>query len=442
MSAPRRSPHEPVPLARPRSSSVLIPSFQGAEFLERVLASLAEQRVDFAWDLTLVDSGSTDATLAIAERWRARFPVPFALRRIDPVEFDHGDTRNLLAAESSGELLVFLTQDAVPIGSGWLARLVANFDDPRVGAAYCRNVVRPGADALTRVFAEADPGYAPERREVRLPTNYGALDPHERRLLYNFNDVASAVRRSLWERHPFPRAWFGEDLLMARALLEGGYTVVYDRARDRRAQPRLRSRRVAQAGRDRRALQRRVPGAGVRGVPGRRRGPGRAPARGRPRGAGGGGPRGGRARARARTRPRAAEGGLRGAVGRWPLGASPSDQRAVRRRPALDPVRRPRLSARDLGRDRGLHARAGPGARPEGAPGHRPRADGDCRRVRRGVRRVHARAARLRGAAGLASGESPRLPAPQRDLLERGGRARLPPFPGRAPPRRGALSNT
>src|SRR5262249_10701405 len=121
-----------------------------------------------------------------------------------------------------------LTQDAIPVGDDWLWRLAANFADERVGAAYCRNLPRSDADPLTRVFSEADPGYAAERREVRLPENYAELDAHARRLLYDFNDVASAVRRSLWERHPFPRTEFGEDILMSRALLEAGHTVVYD----------------------------------------------------------------------------------------------------------------------------------------------------------------------------------------------------------------------
>ncbi|TAJ23497.1 MAG: glycosyltransferase, partial [Planctomycetota bacterium] len=33
-----------------------------------------------------------------------------------------------------------------------------------------------------------------------------------------------------WELYPFPRTWFGEDVLLARALLEAGWTVVYDAA--------------------------------------------------------------------------------------------------------------------------------------------------------------------------------------------------------------------
>ena len=94
----------------------------------------------------------------------------------------------------------------------------------------CRNVPRPDADPVTKIFSAGDPGYRSERDEVVLPParEYAALNPHEKRLLYNFNDVASAFRRELWERHPFPRTPFGEDVLMARAFLEAGYVVVYD----------------------------------------------------------------------------------------------------------------------------------------------------------------------------------------------------------------------
>jgi len=207
-----------------------MPTWQGEAFLERALASLAAQRCSLPWDFLAIDSGSRDRTLAILESFRARFPVPFAVRSIHQVEFDHGDTRNQLAAFSRGELLVFLTQDAIPVGTDWLERLARNFEDTQVAAAYCRNVPRADCHPLTRILSEADPGYAPRSARVRLPAPevYAALSPHERRLLYNFNDVASALRRELWQLHPFPRTWFGEDVLLARALLEAGYTIAYE----------------------------------------------------------------------------------------------------------------------------------------------------------------------------------------------------------------------
>ncbi|MEM1450321.1 MAG: glycosyltransferase [Planctomycetota bacterium] len=221
---------EPRTSATPPTVSVLMPTWQGMEFLARVLDALAAQRYSGEWDLLAIDSSSTDGTWELLGERAESFPVPMRCERIHGVEFDHGDTRNLLAARSRGEILVFLTQDAIPASHDWLQTLVANFDDPEVGAAYCRNVPRPDADVLTKVFSARDPGYAEGRRETRLPAadEYAAMGPHERRLLYNFNDVASAFRRDLWERHPFPRTPFGEDVLMARAFLEAGFTVVYD----------------------------------------------------------------------------------------------------------------------------------------------------------------------------------------------------------------------
>ena len=213
-----------------RSISVLMPTWQGEEFLERVLEALAGQVCEIPWDFLAIDSGSSDRTLAILRSRQARFPVPLRIAGIHKTQFDHGDTRNLLAARSSGELLVFLTQDAIPVGPTFLADLARNFEDPAVAAATCRNLARPDAELLTKVFSDKDPGYMAGRREVRLPAadKYAALNPHERRHLYNFNDVASALRRSVWERYPFPRTEFGEDVLMARALLEAGHTIVYD----------------------------------------------------------------------------------------------------------------------------------------------------------------------------------------------------------------------
>jgi len=215
-----------------RSVSVLMPTWQGREFLERALEALSRQKLDLPWDFLAIDSGSTDGTWELLGRYERSSPVTFRRERIHPVEFDHGDTRNLLATRTSGDLLVYLTQDAIPTSDRWLAQLAKNFDDVRVGAAYCRNVPRAEADPLTKLFSANDPGYSAGRRETRVddPAAYARMSPYEKRILYNFNDVASAIRRELWELHPFPRTSFGEDVLMARALLEAGFTVVYDDA--------------------------------------------------------------------------------------------------------------------------------------------------------------------------------------------------------------------
>jgi glycosyltransferase involved in cell wall biosynthesis/GT2 family glycosyltransferase len=212
----------------PKSISIHMPTYQGMEFLERVIPALLEQKCSLPWDFYAIDSGSTDGTWQYLQDQASSAQVPFQLERIHSVEFDHGDTRNLMASRTRGELLVFLTQDAIPAGPDWLETLVRNFEDEGVGAAYCRNVPRPDAHRATKILSAGDPGYAEERTVQQAPPEGVQLSPDEQRLLYNFNDVASAVRRDLWVRHPFPRTNFGEDILMARALIEAGFKVIYD----------------------------------------------------------------------------------------------------------------------------------------------------------------------------------------------------------------------
>lgn len=201
---------------------MLLPVYQGAQFLERVLGALAAQRTSASWDFLAVDCGSTDGTLEILERHARRFPVPLRVEALGRERFDHGDTRNLLAALSSGEILVYLSDDAIPAGPEWLETLLSNFTRPEVGAAYSRNVPRPDASPLARVACAADPNCAAERRVQRLPDRrtFLGLEPEELRALFAMNDTASAMRRELWERHPYPRNNAGEDVLQAKALIE------------------------------------------------------------------------------------------------------------------------------------------------------------------------------------------------------------------------------
>ncbi|MDP6978293.1 MAG: glycosyltransferase [Myxococcota bacterium] len=209
---------------------MLIPTWNAGALLDRVFERLAMQRGSEGFEICVVDSGSSDDTLDRLRRWQRELPCALSIAQVSQAEFDHGETRNQLASMSRGEFLVYLSQDAIPADADFLSKLLRNFDDPQVGAAYARQSHRPEASAELRALTRDDPARSSERREVRLPSPevHARMNPHERRLLCDMSNVASAVRRNLWERHPFPRTVFGEDVLMARGLLEAGFTLVYD----------------------------------------------------------------------------------------------------------------------------------------------------------------------------------------------------------------------
>ena len=207
------------------SVSVVIPAKNGRPVLAPCLDAVLAQEYEGEVDILVVDSGSTDGSL---EDIAARPSVK--LHRIPPQAFDHGDTRNLGIGMTRGELVVLLVQDAEPVGPHWLRNLVRNFEDPQVAGAFSRILPRPDAGPLVKRGCEGDLCFGTQRIEVRMesPEAWAALDPHSLRVQVNYNDVSSCLRRSVWERLPLVRGMMGEDIKYAKAVLEAGYTTVFD----------------------------------------------------------------------------------------------------------------------------------------------------------------------------------------------------------------------
>jgi rhamnosyltransferase len=206
-------------------ASVVIPTFQAGPGFDELLRRLFSQKTGFGYEVLVIDSGSTDGTPELATRHGA------SVHLIDRGEFDHGATRNLGASLSNGRYVAFLVQDALPVDDFWLASMVDDLDaDETIAGVYGRQIPRPDSSPLTLALMRDWPTANPERREqfAGSPEAYAALPPATRRSLAAFDDVSSCVRRSTWERIPFERTRFGEDLRWGKAAVEAGYKLVYE----------------------------------------------------------------------------------------------------------------------------------------------------------------------------------------------------------------------
>jgi rhamnosyltransferase len=195
--------------------SVVIPVKNARSDLERCLRAIREQDTGVDVEIVVVDSGSTDESVAVARAHGAR------VHEIPPEEFGHGRTRNLGASLASGDVLVFTSQDAYAADEHWLELLVAPLERDEVAGSYGRQLPHVGASPPERYFL--DFLYGPEPRTQRLEDD---TEPSFEQTL--FSNVSSAMRRATWEAFPF-----ADDLIMSedqewsRRVLRAGYDLVY-----------------------------------------------------------------------------------------------------------------------------------------------------------------------------------------------------------------------
>ena len=212
-------------MAGPPKVSIVIPTLNAGPGFEELLQKIRAQEGDFDREVLVVDSGSTDGTDELARRYGA------VVHRISRQEFDHGATRNLGISLSRGEYVALTVQDAVPLDERWLAAMVENLEhDERVAGVYGRQIPRPDSGDLTRVLVNSLATASLERREqfVGDPEQYRKIPPRKRRLLAAFDNVSSCLRRSVWEKLPFEKTNFGEDLRWSKRAVEAGYKIVYE----------------------------------------------------------------------------------------------------------------------------------------------------------------------------------------------------------------------
>jgi glycosyltransferase involved in cell wall biosynthesis len=197
--------------------SVVIPTKNGGGGLAQCLAAVRGQELGDQVELVVIDSGSDDDTVEVA---RGHGAVVWG---IPPSEFTHGRARNYGASCSTGEVLVFLSQDATPTRGDWLERLTEPLRDrPDLAGVYGRQLAHPHARPPEVFFL--DFLYGPKPRIQRAS---GASELSMDTTL--FSNVNAAIPRWAWERFPFAEdIIMSEDQEWSRRVLLDGFALRYE----------------------------------------------------------------------------------------------------------------------------------------------------------------------------------------------------------------------
>jgi rhamnosyltransferase len=188
----------------------------GGIVFRELLEKLSLQSIT-PYELLVVDSSSSDNTQTVAKEFGAEVVT------IPQSEFDHGATRTMASLRTSGDILIFFTQDAMPVNDDLLELLITPFaQDETIAISYGRQL--PNPDATLSATALRFFNYPAESR-VRQFSDKETLGL---KTAFVSNSCAAYRRSSLEEVGYFPENLiFGEDTCTAGRLLQNNYKIAY-----------------------------------------------------------------------------------------------------------------------------------------------------------------------------------------------------------------------
>ncbi len=185
--------------------SVVIRAYNESRHLARLLEGIQHQSMKDV-ELILVDSGSSDPTVSIAESFGAR------VVHIHPEEFTFGRSLNLGVRAATCEFIVIASAHVYPVYPDWLECLLGPFEDEKVALVYGKQ--RGGRESKFsehQIFHQ----WFPEADKPRQPNPF-------------CNNANAAIRRSLWETQPYDETLTGlEDLAWAGWAQGQAYHIAY-----------------------------------------------------------------------------------------------------------------------------------------------------------------------------------------------------------------------
>ena len=206
-------------------ATVFIPTFNGEKYLDNLLSAVESQAFDGNFEILIIDSGSSDASLDIIRSHPA-----VRLVEIPSSEFGHGKTRNLAAKLARGANIAYLSHDAIPTDSFWLSNITEPLDPAGLNCVGVvgKHIARANCSPLLKY--EIDGVFRACGPDGQVTVIDGAVSKTDQltpgELFYS--DVNSATRRDfLLNNISYRDVNYSEDLAFARDLLEAGYRKAY-----------------------------------------------------------------------------------------------------------------------------------------------------------------------------------------------------------------------
>lgn len=196
---------------------VIIPTYRPGQEFEKLLEQLNRQTLPPEKIVIM----NTEEEFWRPE-WEERYPL-LEVHHLKKQEFDHGGTRSAAAKLCRGDILVYMTQDALPEGGELLENLIRPIlEGEKVAGSYARQLPRRDCGILEQYTRNFN---YPARSCIKRAED---LEHYGIKTFFCSNVCAAYVRRVYEELGGFPeRAIFNEDMIYAEAMIRHGYGVAY-----------------------------------------------------------------------------------------------------------------------------------------------------------------------------------------------------------------------
>lgn len=187
--------------------SIVIRTLNEGRYLNELLTNVASQQTDgISREVVVVDSGSTDDTLKIAEKHGCY------ILHIKREDFSFGRSLNVGCDAAHGDILVIISGHCVPTDEYWLQNLCQPILDGKAEYIYGRQV--GGSESQfseQRIFAKY------YNTQSKIPQDG-----------FYCNNANSALGKSTWEKYHFDEDLTGlEDMELAQRVVKDGGRVAY-----------------------------------------------------------------------------------------------------------------------------------------------------------------------------------------------------------------------
>lgn len=193
--------------------SIIVPIYNGEKYLEKLVSKIREQEINKKIELIALVTKSKDNSLKKAKEL---FDIVLEIEK-----FNHAKTRHEGALKSSGDILVFITQDILPYDNQWLKNLIEPLND-KIIASFSRQIAYKEHSDIEKIIREFN---YPNKDRI---CNKEMKEKNGRKNIF-YSDASSAIiREKFFELDGYNfEVPTSEDVYLANKIIENGYSFLY-----------------------------------------------------------------------------------------------------------------------------------------------------------------------------------------------------------------------